>query len=269
MLQAGVKAGLSLYDIAIMCCRNDNAGEIPSKLEILTSMASELGKSAVENGRWHHVAASNALADQLSPEGGSLLESPIGFFNKSVSSIDLLSLGGKGSDIPAMALSTGSDTSSVEDATECEDWAAGVIADVSMDKSMSIMQPNVKPRTASICSEHSGDSDSAKGFWSVKPGSSLDDESDSDSSSWSPLLSTRALYAEVETTTDEKLKQDQTYLSPTAFAEPAPLFLPPPATVNVSTFKKQPDASSTSMMATLTKRLLAFIEVRATRHSRI
>jgi hypothetical protein len=29
LLQEGVKAGLTLYDIAIMCCRNDDLGEIP------------------------------------------------------------------------------------------------------------------------------------------------------------------------------------------------------------------------------------------------
>ena len=74
LLQEGTRAGLTLYDIAIMCCRNDDAGEIPSKLEVLTSMASELATSAVQNGRWNHAAASKALADQLSPDGGSLLK---------------------------------------------------------------------------------------------------------------------------------------------------------------------------------------------------
>lgn len=39
-----------------MCCRHDDAGEVPSKLEVLTKMASELVTSAVENGRWHHAA---------------------------------------------------------------------------------------------------------------------------------------------------------------------------------------------------------------------
>ncbi|OEU13330.1 phosphatidylinositol 3 and 4-kinase, partial [Fragilariopsis cylindrus CCMP1102] len=33
ILKAGTKAGLSLYEIAVMCCRNDNLGEVPSKLE--------------------------------------------------------------------------------------------------------------------------------------------------------------------------------------------------------------------------------------------
>ncbi len=70
LLQEGVKAGLTLYDIAIMCCRNDDLGEIPSKLEILSNMAAELATTAVENGRWHHTAAVNAIAEQLSPARG-------------------------------------------------------------------------------------------------------------------------------------------------------------------------------------------------------
>lgn len=40
-------------------------GEIPSKLETLTSMASELAMSAVHNGRFHHATASLALEEQL------------------------------------------------------------------------------------------------------------------------------------------------------------------------------------------------------------
>lgn len=65
LLQAGVRAGLTLYEIAVVCCRNDDAGEVFSKLEVLTSMATELSTSAIANGRWHHSAASRALADQL------------------------------------------------------------------------------------------------------------------------------------------------------------------------------------------------------------
>lgn len=68
LLQQGVKAGLTLYEIAILCCRNDDAGEKPSKLEMILSMAADIAKSAVDNGRWHHAAASRALEQQLSPD---------------------------------------------------------------------------------------------------------------------------------------------------------------------------------------------------------
>ena len=40
-------------------------GEVPSKLESLMSMSGELTTSAIENGRWHHAAATRALEDQL------------------------------------------------------------------------------------------------------------------------------------------------------------------------------------------------------------
>ncbi len=41
-------------------------GEVPSKLELLTSMATELALSAVHNGRFHHATASLALEEKLS-----------------------------------------------------------------------------------------------------------------------------------------------------------------------------------------------------------
>jgi len=66
ILKAGVRAGLTLYDICSgILCRNDPSGEIPSKLETLSSMASELAMSAVHNGRFHHATASLALEEQL------------------------------------------------------------------------------------------------------------------------------------------------------------------------------------------------------------
>mmetsp|Transcript_15280 Transcript_15280/g.36658 ORF Transcript_15280/g.36658 Transcript_15280/m.36658 type:complete len:892 (-) Transcript_15280:166-2841(-) len=66
ILKAGVQAGLTLYDICSeILCRNDPSGEIPSKLETLKSMASELAMSAVHNGRFHHATASSALEEQL------------------------------------------------------------------------------------------------------------------------------------------------------------------------------------------------------------
>ncbi|KAL3802700.1 hypothetical protein ACHAW5_005037 [Stephanodiscus triporus] len=66
ILKAGIRAGLTLYDIcSAILCRNDPGGVVPSKLEMLTSMASELAMSAVYNGRFHHATASWALEEQL------------------------------------------------------------------------------------------------------------------------------------------------------------------------------------------------------------
>lgn len=50
-----------------------HAGELPSKLETLTAMASELAVSAVNNGRFHHATASLALEEQLATRGNSIL----------------------------------------------------------------------------------------------------------------------------------------------------------------------------------------------------
>jgi hypothetical protein len=203
ILKAGVKAGLTLYDIAVMCCRNDNLGEIPSKLEVLFSMAAELAESAIENGRWHHAAASRALEEQLTPtQGGSLISSSLmrgkGFpkamsaANLSQYSHGLVEFAGesKPNFVPGMIQSSASDSSSDAgevDPEDCEEWAANLIADVSLDKSMSLI--GTKARSASIESDNSSDSGS-EGFWHIRPGSSLDpsdvDASDEDSISWSP-----------------------------------------------------------------------------------
>lgn len=250
LLQEGVKAGLSLYDIAVMCCRNDNEGKIPSKLEVLTSMASELATSAVENGRWNHVAASKALADQLSPDGGSLLQqrkdTPVSVF-KSVSSINLASFGieasaVKSAEIPSMTQSQeGSDTDSVDD-DNCEEWAASIIADVSLDhhQSLSMLQSlQSKPRSSSVTSEQS--SDSPGGFWTTRPcsPSSTPDESDADSFSWSPTVSSINV-AELGNELHPSGHDGKVaLLTPTvtlADSFSGAFLLPPPATVNVSTF---------------------------------
>jgi hypothetical protein len=65
LLQAGVKTGLSIYDIANKCCRSDNAGEEPSKLELIVDKSLELALLAIENGKWHPSLASHALEHQL------------------------------------------------------------------------------------------------------------------------------------------------------------------------------------------------------------
>ena len=202
ILKAGVKAGLTLYDIAVMCCRNDNMGEIPSKLEVLFSMAAELAESAIENGRWHHAAASQALEEQLSPIGGSLLSpGPRATIQKSASAIalpqyseGLASLASANKrETPGMVQSSASDSSSDTgdlDREDCEEWAASLIMDVSLDKSFSLMPPAPKKRSSSIESE--GSTESEEGFWYVRPGSDQGDSSDEDdeSISWDDSPST-------------------------------------------------------------------------------
>lgn len=196
ILKAGVKAGLTLYDIAVMCCRNDNMGETPSKLEVLFSMAAELAESAIENGRWHHAAASRALAEQLSPiAGGSLLSAtPKCTLTKSKSALTLphysaglagLVAAAKKPEAPGMIQSSASDSSSdTGEVEDCEEWAASLIMDVSLDKSISLL--HTKQRSPSIESDNSSDSgcsDSPKGFWHVAPGSSPDDDSEASGAS--------------------------------------------------------------------------------------
>ena len=199
ILKAGVKAGLTLYDIACMCCRNDNLGEIPSKLEVLFSMASELAHNAVENGRWHHAAASRALEEQLSPKGGSLLVTNKAGISKSVSMVHFSQYDAEGvpdlippareNVLPGMIQSSASDSSSdsLEENEDCEEWAANLIADVSLDKSFAMLQNTSKGRSLSIESDDSSDE---FGFWHVRPGSSAAEASDSDddegSVTWSP-----------------------------------------------------------------------------------
>lgn len=209
LLKAGVKAGLTLYDIAIMCCRNDNMGEIPSKLESLSTMASELASIAVENERWHHSAASRALVEQLTPTHGYVVSRDrlsTKRFHKSVSSAEFTSFANESMKrieldndrvaefenlSPGRAQSSGSDSSteSVEAVVvdDCEEWAAHIIADVSVEL------PSAPPRKARCSSVTSEDGDSIlssspKGFWSVAPGRSPP-ISDDGSCTWSPQFS--------------------------------------------------------------------------------
>ena len=208
ILKAGVNAGLSLYDIAIMCCRNDNLGEIPSKLEILISMAADLAESAIENGRWHHAAASKALVEQLSPKGGSLLTYAATGSKalKALSAVDLVQYAEamvsmdayvatkKDASVPGGVMSSGSDSSSdnggdVEEQEECQEWATNVIADISLDKGNAAVVK--KGRSSSIGSAGSDDSSDGVGFWYTNPNASPDllVESDDESISWSPANS--------------------------------------------------------------------------------
>lgn len=209
ILKAGVQAGLTLYDIAIMCCRNDDLGELPSKLEMLFSMAEELSLSALENGKWHHTAASRALAEQLTPRGAPLLPQQTrrssmsccpdnhSRMYKSASSVHFSGIIGdlegalaeddSKKDFPGMAQSSASDSSSeagdgdvVTEKEECDDWAANLLTNISMDRTMSIVEMEGPKRCSSMDSEDS-DSNEVSGFWQKRPG---DVDVDDDESSW-------------------------------------------------------------------------------------
>jgi len=276
LLKAGVQAGLTLYDIAIMCCRNDNLGEIPSKLEMLSSMASELALIAVENERWHHTAASRALVEQLSPKRPIMSaqnRASGNRFHKSASSAEFMSLACESLDddtgdslaealargeSPSMTVSSASDSSTgdnvdcVAETEECEEWAANVIADVSHENILPSLPLRRTYRSGSVASDDassdSGLSSSPKGFWTIRPGTSpASPVAFSDDGSWSPELSPHASSNDLQRSysplpIDATLKEE----SPTSgrrvsvkFAESLPSKGPfiPPATVNVSEFK--------------------------------
>lgn len=194
LLKEGVKSGLSLYEIAILCCRNDDMGEIPSKLEMLTEIATELATSAVQNGRWHHSAASTAIAEQLSPDAAawSTDRASTPRFFKSASSADMTSSVHQtnNEEIPGMTQSSASDASSdvgdaVTDREECEEWAAAIIADVSLDKTfMEAQSPEIEEESLGHGSVLSS---SPRGFWTTRPGD--DEDSDDDTVNWSPYNS--------------------------------------------------------------------------------
>jgi hypothetical protein len=204
ILKAGTKAGLSLYEIAVMCCRNDNLGEVPSKLEALFGMAGDLAESAIRNDRWDSAVASRAIQEQLSPNGGSLLTPNLknSFAKKAASAFDLTELARSKetsgvTTIPGMTQSAGSDESSysdnVENDEDCEEWAAEIITAVTLDTSTRLM--NVKSRSPSIDSDTSSEDG---GFWHTSPNyqedswnEPVDDESngDEESVSWSPSAS--------------------------------------------------------------------------------
>jgi hypothetical protein len=196
ILKAGAQAGLSLYEIAVMCCRNDNEGVVPSKLEVLFEMAGELAQSAIRNYRWGHAAASRALVEQLSPHGGNLLTPNArksSLSRRAASAFDLNELASVSnaekpaaadSNMPSMIQSAGSDSSSENgeaEIEECEEWAAQLIKDVSLETNQKLVDS--KPRSHSVESDASSDS-SADGFWQKNPGS-LSESDDDSSVNWS------------------------------------------------------------------------------------
>jgi hypothetical protein len=212
LLKEGVRAGMTLHDIAVLCCRNDDAGEKPSVLESIISMANDLATLAVDNGRWHHAAASQALENLLSPQHEDNTLSKRRSLNmiKSASSVNFSMLHHQGSSSlssapPLPLASSGSDSSSeagnsqnLEEEEDCEEWAAAVIADT-LDSELTpvsnVGSYRTRQRAISIAStgseESSLDSDeellssSPAGFWSVHPNLSKHKNTEDDLS-WTP-----------------------------------------------------------------------------------
>lgn len=270
LLKAGVKAGLTLYDIAIMCCRNDNLAEIPSMMEKLFSVASELAYAAVENERWHHAAASRAIEEQLSPQPRVSGASMDPFFSKSMrksaSSAGLRSLDSKASrsllaqalldqeeydrESPGMAQSSASDSSSdsVDGDDPVDEWAAGVIAEVKMDQLA--LAASRRSHRDSVSDDASSDSlsSSPKGFWTVRPGSPpLGTSPDDGSVSWSPQSPPKTLVQAMETPPNTE-KPSVAFKTPVvSFAsDVAKSSFIPPKTVSIETIRGKPLARQES-----------------------
>lgn len=226
LLQEGVREGLTLYDIATLCCRNDNKGEVPSQLEILMATATDVASSAVHNDQWHHAAASRALARQLIPANEDRkvahqksVHTSFGYSNntlKAASSVDLSSFSADSirTPLPPPMRSSWSDDDCSSDTengsgaeNECDEWAALIAT--KLDSLAVSPLTRKRQRAISIISEDCDDSDdsstgtdnlSSNGrFWCVAPGLSERQNSDvswSSSSSPAAILDSVAVYPE-------------------------------------------------------------------------
>lgn len=272
ILKSGVKAGLTLYEIASgILCRTDPSGEIPSKLETLTKVAEELATSAVHNGRFHHATASLALEEQLAStrkavdQRSSKFLSPFSKSRPVVRSVSssvfsqVPSLGGEsaftdelfrgGSNLsgetfstplhsrassmntnpPEVVQSSQSDDNSFDSAScsfasgpedvEAGEWAADMIA--MADQNMDAKEQGLFGRNRSVSESSSSSSDgdmtsksssSPVGFWTVRPGSSIEgdseEEEDDDSIGWGQSLTYNPITS----------SQDRNLFSPHAFS---------------------------------------------------
>lgn len=179
ILKTCVKSGLRLYDIATMCCRQDSSGSEQSKLEKICSQARELATYAIENGRWDHTAASDALRNHLA-------ESNPKFNRISLPSLinDDFTGGITLPSVEPLTLSSDSSSDTGDQPIDCEDWAANIVAKVNLMK-------HEKVRSLSTSSSGSISSrdmplNGPLGFWVVRPGADVDDDSWSTSSASSP-----------------------------------------------------------------------------------
>lgn len=275
LLKAGVEAGLSLYDIAVLCCRNDNLAEIPSMMEKLFGMAGELANSSMQIDRWDHTTASRALMDQLSAERRPSLAnfskdkaSPV--YSRSMSSTEFSrfsmtlsdgSFTNRGSleGSPEMAQSSTSSCESESEETSSlhqdeekqeeaiEGWAVNTVARVA---SVQLLPSARSTRAPSVGSSDDGSHISADGFWTVRPGSER--VNDDDSFRWSPGSSchgvldlTDGLEVPFALGGGGKENNDKPSKPTSVKFAPGPFF--PPATVNVAT--KSPDMDSLDVLS--------------------
>merc|ERR1712238_428911 len=153
ILKAGTKAGLSLYEISVMCCRNDNLGEVPSKLEALFGMAIDLA----------------GLARSKDFNGVTTIPG-----------------------MTQSAGSDSSSCSDDVDNEDCEEWAAEVITAVTLDTSTRLLVKSRSPSIESDTSSEDGgfwhkSPHSQEDSWN----GSVDEEmnSDEESINWSPAAS--------------------------------------------------------------------------------
>mmetsp|Transcript_6190 Transcript_6190/g.8180 ORF Transcript_6190/g.8180 Transcript_6190/m.8180 type:complete len:792 (-) Transcript_6190:206-2581(-) len=198
LLKAGTEAGLSLYNIARLCSRYDDAGEIKSRLEVLISMAGEISSAAVQNGKWDHVVASKALEAQLSPPSsfqsgfripsGKLKTSrstsmfvmegfDFGDDNEEEEEINAVPMSSSPSP-PSESVSTCSVCSDdyIDEAFyQCNNWAASFIDQVETDNVN--LRRDRSESSVSVSSRSSDDdnssylSSSPQGFWTKRPDS--------------------------------------------------------------------------------------------------
>jgi len=201
LLKAGAHAGLTLYEIACLCCRNDNTGEVSSQLECLMTTAKDLASSAVHNGRWHHAAASRALAQQLctAENDPNKLTKEKQIDSNLFSELNNSSSQSPSNIAPPPMHSSESDDSSSDaddrdgdgDDGECVEWAAAFIAN-KLDIIPISPQSKRRQRAHSVISSSDSDnslsgsdsSSSQLGFWLVPPNST--EQQDSEDVSWSP-----------------------------------------------------------------------------------
>jgi len=225
LLQEGIKADLTLYDIGMLCSRTDDMGDVESRLETMMSSADDLALSALKNDRWGHVAASQALEDQLYTDHSSLLRKHSSNIMTKCTSMSLLATSTQSpkskmnasnimipeeddidmsdSAFDFSVQTSGSDSSFCTDSSdfgcfdeECSEWAANVIKNVSADKlETHLSKMSINKRHESF-DDSSTLSTSPKGFWYTSPESAMKNAGISDDAEdiikWSPSTSPAA-----------------------------------------------------------------------------
>lgn len=269
-----MSTSLCTFSFNSLRCFVHFAGEVPSKLETLTSVAVELAASAVHNGRFHHATASLALEEQLATTRKAADQRQLKFnspFNKSRTAIrngslirsasssvfsQALSSGGESAftdelcrasstfssgnlsspphsransmntNPPEVVQSSQSDDNSFDsnscsyasgpDDVEAGEWAADMIAIA--DQNMDVKENGRRKLSISESSSSSSGDMSSKssgspvGFWTVRPGSSIEDESEDDDDDDSICCASSLSHNPITSLKDKNL------LSPHAFS---------------------------------------------------